>query len=229
MSRATNPEVRDRIESAVEDLDETIREIRTAIFGLHHRSSHADALRDAVLAATAEATRVLGFSPAMRFDGPVEHAVPAVVGEALVAVLREPLSNVARHARAGRVEVEIKVADAVTLSVADDGIGLPPGARHQGGRGMVNMEARARALGGRWQISAGLDGGTVVQWSVPLNEPGSGHACASAERGGRVVPERRQASREPDRPVARGHGDTVARSSADPSPPPRPTQSRRRP
>jgi signal transduction histidine kinase len=129
-----------------------------------------------VLAATAEATRVLGCSPERRFDGPVENAVPAVVGEALVAVLREALSNVARHARAGRVEVEIKVADAVTLSVADDGIGLPPGARHQGGRGMVNMEARARALGGRWQISAGLDGGTVVQWSVPLNEPGSGHA-----------------------------------------------------
>jgi hypothetical protein len=135
IGRASNPQVRDRIETAVEDLDETIREIRTAILGLHHRSPHPAALRDAVLAATAEATRVLGFSPAVRFDGPVENAVPAAVGEALVAVLQEALSNVARHARATRVDVDVR----------------------------------------RWQISAGPAGGTVVQWSVPLNELEAGH------------------------------------------------------
>ena len=80
--------------------------------------------------------------------------------------MRESLSNVARHARATAVEVQITVTDVLTVTVADDGVGFDPTARR--GNGVRNLRERAEAHGGTATLEPGADGGTVVTWAVPL-------------------------------------------------------------
>ena len=162
---------RERLEAAVAELDTAIREIRTAIFSLHGPSP-TGMLRERVMAVAAEASRVLGFSPTVRFEGAVDTAVSDEAGEAVLSVLREALSNVARHAHATRVEIELSANDGIGLCVADNGAGLSPHARQAGGRGLANMEERAGALGGSCRISPGSTGGTVVRWWAPTQAAG---------------------------------------------------------
>lgn len=162
------PEVAERINSAVDDLDVTVRHIRTAIFGLESSSPRGEGLRSRVLSVVAEATGPLGFEPRVLFDGPVDATVPDLVVPELVATLREALSNVARHARASRVEVELSSgADDVVLVVRDDGVGLPA-ERSTGGHGLANMAVRAERCGGSSSARSQPGGGTVVEWRVPL-------------------------------------------------------------
>ena len=103
----------------------------------------------------------------MLFDGPVDSAVSATVADELVATLREALSNVARHARAHRTEVEVLVADEVVLRVADDGTG-PRDVDAPAGNGLRNMAARAEKLGGSFELAAGETAGSVLVWRVPV-------------------------------------------------------------
>jgi signal transduction histidine kinase len=162
-----------RIEIAVDDLDLTVKHIRTAIFGLESTRTVEDGLRSRVLALTREAAGALGFEPRVLFDGPVDAAVPTVVAGELAATLREALSNVARHARARRVEVEVLVADQIILRVSDDGVG-PPDRESTTGNGLRNMATRAEKLGGTFALRAGSPSGSVLEWSVPasVSEPG---------------------------------------------------------
>ena len=132
----------DRIEQAVDDLDLTIKEIRTAIFGLERAHTSADGLRRRILGLVHESVGALGFEPRVRFDGPVDTAVSERMAEELVATLRESLSNVARHAHASRVDVEVVAGAEVSLRVADDGVG-PPSENSPMGHGIGNMAARA--------------------------------------------------------------------------------------
>lgn len=155
-----------RIESAVDELDLTVKHIRTAIFGLVEARTAHDALRQQVLGLAREAGAVLGFEPRVLLDGPLDSAVDDRVGAELLSTLREALSNVARHARATRVEVEVLVSDTVTLRVSDDGVG-PPGPSKPRGKGLRNMQERAERLGGSFSIGPGPDGGTIVEWSAP--------------------------------------------------------------
>jgi signal transduction histidine kinase len=157
----------DRIEAAVDDLDLTVKHIRSAIFGLESsRTSHGAGLRDRLLALGREAAGALGFEPRLYFDGPVDSALADGVAADLLATVREALSNVARHARASSVEVEVIVTDHVVLRVVDDGIG-PPAAGTPRGHGLKNMEARATQQGGRFELRAGATG-AVLEWQVPL-------------------------------------------------------------
>src|SRR5213075_2297960 len=96
---------------AVEDLDTTIRQIRSAIFGLEVARIAGGTLRTQVLAVGDEASRTLGFTPQVRFTGTVDTSVSAEISEHLLSTLREALSNVARHAHADSVEVELDVED----------------------------------------------------------------------------------------------------------------------
>ncbi|HVL27335.1 MAG TPA: GAF domain-containing sensor histidine kinase [Acidimicrobiales bacterium] len=162
---AQRPEVAERITQAVDDLDLTVKHIRTAIFGLEASRRAAGGLRARVLSLAAEAGGALGHDPHVLFDGPVDNLDDEVATEVL-AVLREALANAARHARASRVEVELAADADVVLRVADDGRGLPP-ARRVGGKGLANMETRAARLGGSLQVGPGPQGGTVVEWRVP--------------------------------------------------------------
>jgi signal transduction histidine kinase len=156
-----------RIEAAVDDLDLTVKHIRSAIFELESsRVSRSGGVRERVLGLGREAAGALGFEPRCFFDGPVDSGVGDDLAGDLLATLREALSNIARHAHATRAEVEIVVTDQVVLRVVDDGIG-PPVPDTRRGHGLKNMDARAARHGGRFEVRAGLAAGTVLEWQVP--------------------------------------------------------------
>ncbi len=168
-SRAGGSEVAARLERAVDELDETIREIRTVIFGLHQRGSDATSVREAVLALCRQAARGLGFEPGLVFDGPVDTLVDDGARTDLVATLREALSNVSRHARASRVEVAVSAGAELVLVVRDDGIGVDPDGRSVGD-GIDNMRCRAAERGGTFDLRRHPEGGTVLEWRIPLED-----------------------------------------------------------
>ncbi len=161
------PHVTERLRRAVDDLDETVRQVRSSIFELEERRVPGRSLRHEVLAECSAAARSLGHEPVVRFAGPVDSAVDAGTADHLIAVLREALANVARHARAQGVDVEVTAADGeLVLTVADDGAGIDPAAPP--GNGLRNIEHRASGLGGTATIEPGADTGTRVTWTVPL-------------------------------------------------------------
>jgi len=167
--RLAPPELAERITQAIADLDETIREIRSAIFALHSPQSARRGLREQILSLAAEAGGSLGFEPHLRLDGPIDDAVPDDVGAHVLAVLREALANVVRHARATTVEVTVRATGGeVLVTITDDGVGLVVPSR-PAGRGMENMTRRALALGGDVRVEPGPAGrGTTVTWRGPL-------------------------------------------------------------
>jgi signal transduction histidine kinase len=158
-----------RVEGAVDDLDLTVKQIRSAIFGLEPLTRGAESgVRSQVLELVRDSGAALGFEPTVLFDGPVDTSTPDGLAVDLLATLREALSNVARHARAGRVDVTVAVdAAGLLLRVADDGIG-PPAPDQPRGHGLDNMAARADRRGGSFDIGPATSNGTVVEWRVPL-------------------------------------------------------------
>lgn len=163
---AMNPgsAVSERLDRSVADLDDTIKAIRGTIFELQDRRD--DSLRASVRALVKEYVPVLGFTPVVRTSGPVDTAVSRALGAQLLAVLREAVSNVARHALADAAEVDVVVAgDRLELRVADDGVGLPGKVSESGLR---NARRRADDLGGTLEVSRVGERGTVLVWRVPL-------------------------------------------------------------
>ncbi len=157
-----------RIEAAVDDLDLTVKHIRSAIFSLEspRASLVGHGLRDRVVALGAEAAVTLGFEPRCFFDGPVNSGIADDLAADLVATVHEALSNVARHANASRVQVEVVVTDIVVVRVVDDGVG-PPADDSPRGLGLNNMQARALRHGGRSELRAGSPRGSVLHWQCP--------------------------------------------------------------
>ena len=173
-------ELRRRLESAVSDLDETIDDIRATIYELQSTRRAGTPLRRAVADLVEESARALGFTPEVHVQGPVDTAVTAATAEHLLIVLREALSNVARHARATSAQVRIRATeDQVELVVSDDGVGPPQRATIAmdverpvgpgGGQGLRNIAARAEKLGGTASFDPGPAGGSVLRWAVPLH------------------------------------------------------------
>ncbi|MFG2407094.1 GAF domain-containing sensor histidine kinase [Streptomyces brevispora] len=174
--RSDVPEVQTGVGRAVDELDVTIQEIRTAIFALQQEPAEAPSgLRTRVLREINMAAVPLGFKPAHHFLGPVDSLVGELTGKNLIAALREALSNAFRHADASRIDVVVDATatlpdgrDAVRLTVADDGVGIPRGGRRSGLR---NLARRAESLGGASWFGPGLGeagGGTTVVWQAPL-------------------------------------------------------------
>lgn len=162
------PEARDRIEAVVDELDAVIREVRSTIFALESAQQRRG-VRAAIVDEVHDWSATLGFSPQVRFEGPVDAGVDDPLAEHLLAALREMLSNVAKHALASRVEVDVRVDDEVVMTVVDDGAGLGQSVgAGGGGLGLRNLEQRARALGGDFEIGAGPLGGTRARWQVPV-------------------------------------------------------------
>ncbi len=158
--------VRERIDKVVDDLDTTITEIRTTIFELGD-SSLPGGLRQAVVGLADELTPTLGVRPELSFRGAIDNTIPQQTADHLLAVLREMLSNVGKHAHATRVAVVLTVADDVTLEVIDNGVGFSPTAGG-GGLGLTNLRSRAEKLGGTFEIQAIDGGGAKATWRVPL-------------------------------------------------------------
>ena len=162
------PAVMDRLKQSIDDLDRTMRSIRSTIFALEAGDRGTDGLRADILRLVSRADNTLGFAPRLIFDGLVDTAVPEGIADHLLAALRETLSNVAKHAAARRVDVEVTVGRGwVQLVTLDDGIGVPEEPRHAGS-GLRNLAERAEALGGEFTVSRRADRGTAATWRVPL-------------------------------------------------------------
>lgn len=168
---AMDPAVEERISKAVDELDETIREIRQTIFALHEPSSGpASGVRGRVLREATQSAALLGFEPSVRFVGPVDSVVSNQLAEHLIAALREALSNAMKHAQAQRIDILVEVDRvSVTLLVTDNGIGIDrEGPMRRSG--VANLSARAQELGGSCQIQrVAMAGGTRLAWRVPLD------------------------------------------------------------
>jgi signal transduction histidine kinase len=152
------------LEKVIDGLDEAIRQIRVSIFQLRPSAS---GLKSAVVDVVNEVRPTLGFDPRMAFDGPVDTLSAEDLANDVTAVVREALTNVARHAEARTVNLKVEAKrDLLTITVVDDGRGLGASARRSG---LDNMRRRAEARRGTLVVDAGTDGsGTVLMWSVPL-------------------------------------------------------------
>ncbi|HQV58023.1 MAG TPA: PAS domain S-box protein [Ilumatobacteraceae bacterium] len=164
----SDPATAARIGSAVDEIDLVIGEVRTAVFTLG--SAHRDGSFGQELGTIiAQASRVLGFTPHLRINGPVEAVITDEIRTEVVASLREALTNVARHAQATVAHVELEAADGrITARVTDNGCG--PGDQHRAnmGNGLRNLRRRAQMLGGNCLVGPGTGGGTELLWSVPV-------------------------------------------------------------
>lgn len=155
-----------KIERILDDQDDAIRELRTAIFGLSSKRAAGRTLRVVVNQLVDESARVLGFRPTLHFNGVLD-SVDSEVTEEVAAVVREALSNVARHSRARKVEVSLShVGERLMAVVSDDGHGIP--SSHRLGSGLLNMHDRAARLNGTCTVTSGEGAGTTVRWQVPV-------------------------------------------------------------
>jgi signal transduction histidine kinase len=161
--RSRKPEVQQRISNCVDDLQEVIQEIRTAIFDLHGAPAGMTRLRQRIDDAIAQFS-----SPEIRttvqFVGPLS-VVDATLADHAEAVVREAVSNAVRHANATTLTVNVTVEDDLSIVVIDDGQGI------QGditGSGLNNLRRRADEVGGSFVIESPAGGGTVLRWSAPL-------------------------------------------------------------
>jgi two-component system, NarL family, sensor histidine kinase DevS len=177
------PEAADRVSRAVDDMDQTIREIRGAIFALQARDDVSPPdQRAEIVRLVEEMTAVLGFAPSLRLGAGLRELNSEELTEQTLIVLREALSNMARHAGASRADVTVDVSQDGILSVivTDNGAGLPPGGRRSGLR---NLADRAAKLGGELRLSpaepTALRPGTRLEWRVPTAAAPASTAGAS--------------------------------------------------
>jgi signal transduction histidine kinase len=163
--RLTEPaEIGNRISQAVDDLDSTIRDIRSTIFALTTGQSAERGLRRRITDIVSETRSVLGFEPSLRLFGAIDARVPAEIGEHLVAALREALSNSVRHSKATHVDVVVDARHGLELRVEDDGQGFESTRRS----GLANLQRRAKELGGEMLLDTAPGKGTRLEWRVPL-------------------------------------------------------------
>lgn len=166
-AETSDADVSRRVIEAVDELDATIREIRGVIFSLQEADA-SDGLRARVLRVNRELAETLGFEPRLRFDGPIDLVADRALGDHVVAVLREALTNVAKHAQAARVDVELRAtSERIQLTVVDDGIGPPAPPIRTGGLGLRNLAGRAERLGGEFVVEQ-AEPGTRLRWSVAV-------------------------------------------------------------
>jgi signal transduction histidine kinase len=160
------PELRGRLVGYVDALDATIRRIRATIFQLQHDQAVSEPLKERLLKVVEEEDTALGTAIDVSFSGPVDDDVPAHLAEDVVAVVREALSNAARHAHADNVRMSVAVTgDRVKVQIEDDGIGLDNSTRSSG---LTNLRQRAERHHGTFDIASSPEGGTTMRWTAPF-------------------------------------------------------------
>lgn len=163
----------DRLGRVVDDLDETIRQIRTTIFQLRGSLGPSGGVRERLLALLPELAGSLGFRPGISFEGPIDLVVDADIAQEIEAVIREGLTNVARHAQASQANVIVAaLGDRLSVEITDDGRGLGATTRRSG---LANLRQRAEARRGEFEIGSPIErqdstgqGGTRLTWTIPL-------------------------------------------------------------
>ena len=173
LTQVVEPFAKDRLSTAVDEVDEAIREIRTTVFELRADADWGRGVRGEVLALASSQSDTLGFEPVVNFAGPVDD-LPGTVVEQLLAVLREAFTNIAKYAHARKVVVTITVSETgVHAQIVDDGVGFAADVTDAessplDGNGLSNMAIRAQTLGGDAAITSAPGEGTTVDWTVPL-------------------------------------------------------------
>lgn len=151
-----------RISVALDDLQEVVQEIRTAIFDLHGGS--VTRLRQRLEQSVTQMTSSSPIRGALHVSGPLS-VVDATLADHAEAVVREAVSNAVRHSGGSTVTVTVAVDDNLTITVGDDGTGFPEDSTRSG---LANLGARARECGGRLDLGNAADGGARLVWQVPL-------------------------------------------------------------
>lgn len=167
LARARSPEVADRLNRTLDDLQKIIEEIRTTIFQLKLPVGADSGFRHRLQQIVADLTDNRAIYTTVHMDGPMS-AVEGELAEHAEAVATEAISNVLRHSGASRVTVEVSAADMFTLMVSDDGHGVPVDNRRRSG--LANLQHRAEQLGGSCEVTSAPGEGTRVLWTVPLPE-----------------------------------------------------------
>jgi signal transduction histidine kinase len=160
------PEAEQRASSVIDDLDATIRDIRTTIFSLQARGGDdRPGLRAQVSQLVQEMTKALGMTVSLRLDDLLDSQLPGDVRRDMLHALREALSNAARHGQATHVEVTVEAGSDVVLVVRDNGSGIKDASRRSG---LANLSQRAEQHGGTLTVRPADSGGTELDWRVPL-------------------------------------------------------------
>lgn len=169
VAAAPGPNVAAIATEQIDVLDAAIKEIRTVIFALGSGDGRArHGTRERLLGIASDAAHSLPSAPRIRFSGAIDTLVPPDIADDLAAVVRECLSNVARHSQADTVDIGVDVTpEDVRFTIRDDGIGIRDDAMRSGLR---NLAERAQMRGGLFEIRTHANGGTVASWEVPLPE-----------------------------------------------------------
>ena len=174
-SLVADPEVVWRLQTAVEELDRVIRDLRNYIFGLEPGVLADRALGAALEELTSEFQRRSGVVAVCEIDPDAAAALAGDAGD-VVQLVREALSNVGRHADAATCRVSLRSQEhgVVWLEIDDDGRGFDPATVTGGGRGLGNLRARAARLGGRTEITSTPGQGATVRVAIPTRRPAGG-------------------------------------------------------
>ena len=165
--KGASPEpVAERLAEIVQGLDTTTRAIRSVIFDLSSPVHSSEGLRSQATALIGDLRESLNMKPRCHFVGPLDTAVPDDLVKESLAVIRESLTNVARHAEATNIDLSITADDWITIEIVDDGRGLPEKSVRRSG--LANLFDRADRRDGTFSAVSSPTGGTVITWSVPL-------------------------------------------------------------
>lgn len=162
-ARSEEPE---RLGDIVGSLDATIRTIRSVIFDLSSPVHSSSGLRSQVNELVAIMSKTVGIEPRCHFTGPLDTGVPDHLVEEALAVVREGLTNVARHAKASTIDLRVDVGESLLIEVLDNGVGLEDDPTRRSG--LANLGDRATRYGGTFLAHRGPMGGTILEWSVPM-------------------------------------------------------------
>ena len=169
LAARVSPDIAAGLQKQVSEADEIISEVRATIYALGMGGS-SRGIRDDIIALVGELRTTIGFDLDVSFDGPVNTVISETVADHLMAIVREAVTNIERHAQATRATISLSAGDGYCqLVVADNGQGFS-GQGREGGLGLTNLRRRAEKLNGRFDISGAPTGGTVLTWRVPLSE-----------------------------------------------------------
>jgi len=164
LARLDSPDLRDRVDATIDELQAIVGDIRTAIFDLHDGSGVPAPLGQRVRRAVTELTADSAMGTNVRIRGEPADLAP-VVADHVEAVVREAVSNAVRHSGAESLRIAVDVGDRVSVEVVDDGCGVPGSVEHSG---LANLAARAEEVGGTFEVGSAVGGGTRIAWSAPV-------------------------------------------------------------
>jgi signal transduction histidine kinase len=167
VARVRSPEISDRLNRTLDDLQTIIEEIRTTIYQLKSPLESDGGFRERIQQVVADLTGNRDITTTVRMHGPMT-AIGGELAEHAEAVATEAISNAVRHSGASRIALEVSVADMLTLDIIDNGCGMPVDNPRRSG--LANMTYRAEQVGGSCEITSPPEGGTRVHWTATLTD-----------------------------------------------------------